>query len=73
VKRITGYHFDYALTITMAGDRDVYNRTDKVVEIYRSLPRAEMGLIPGCGHVVLECNPRLTMELIVGFLGKVEK
>jgi pimeloyl-ACP methyl ester carboxylesterase len=61
-----------APTLIIAGDRDHNNRTDRFVDLYHSLPQAELGLIPGCGHVVLDCNPRLTIEMVVGFLDKPE-
>jgi pimeloyl-ACP methyl ester carboxylesterase len=57
-----------APTLIVAGDRDPYNRTEKIVEIYRELPQGELVLIPGCGHVVLECKARLTIEAAAGFL-----
>jgi pimeloyl-ACP methyl ester carboxylesterase len=62
----------HAPTLIVAGDRDTYNRTDKVVEIYRSLPQGWLGLIPGCGHVVIDRNARLTIQMIVEFLDKAE-
>ena len=57
-------------TLLIAGDRDPYNRTEKMVEIYRLLPQGQLALIPGCGHVVLDCKPQLTIEAVSGFLDK---
>ncbi len=57
-------------TLLIAGDRDPYNRTEKMVEIYRLLPQGQLALIPGCGHVVLDCKPQLTIEAVAGFLDK---
>jgi pimeloyl-ACP methyl ester carboxylesterase len=59
-----------APTLIVAGDRDPYNRTEKVVEIYHLLPQGQLALIPGCGHVVLDCKPQLTIEAIASFLDK---
>lgn len=57
-------------TLVIAGDRDPYNRTDKLVEIYHLLPQGQLALIPGCGHVVLDCKPHLTIEAVSTFLEK---
>jgi pimeloyl-ACP methyl ester carboxylesterase len=57
-------------TLIVAGDRDPYNRTEKVVEIYHLLPQGQLALIPGCGHVVLDCKPHLTVEAVASFLDK---
>ena len=60
----------HAPTLVLGGDRDPYNQTEKFVEIYRLLPQGQLALIPGCGHVVLDCKPRLTIEAVTGFLDK---
>jgi pimeloyl-ACP methyl ester carboxylesterase len=59
-------------TLIMAGDRDPYNRTDRIVETYHLLPNGQLAIIPGCGHVVLDCNPHLTIAAAAGFLDKTE-
>jgi pimeloyl-ACP methyl ester carboxylesterase len=61
-----------APTLLVAGDRDPYNQTAKMVEIFHLLPQGELALIPGCGHVVLDCKPRLTIDAVEGFLDKVD-
>jgi pimeloyl-ACP methyl ester carboxylesterase len=63
-------HSIQAPTLIVAGDRDPYNRTEKVVEIYHLLPQGQLALIPGCGHVVLDCKPHLTIEAVESFLDK---
>jgi pimeloyl-ACP methyl ester carboxylesterase len=55
-------------TLIMAGDHDDYNRTEAFVEIYWLLPKGQLSFIPGCGHVVLDCKAKLTIETISGFL-----
>lgn len=60
-------------TLILAGDHDPYNRTEKFVEIYRLLPQGQLAVIPGCGHVVLDCKPRLTIETVRTFLDSSAK
>ncbi len=63
-------HSIHEPTLIVAGDRDPYNRTEKIVEIYHLLPQGQLALIPGCGHVVLDCKPHLTIEAASAFLDK---
>jgi pimeloyl-ACP methyl ester carboxylesterase len=62
-----------APTLLIAGDHDPYNQTEKSVEIFRLLPNGELAIIPGCGHVVLDCKGPFTIEAVRGFLDKPEK
>ncbi len=55
-------------TLIMAGDRDYYNRADHLLDIYHLLPKGQMALIPGCGHVVLDCKPELVIGIATAFL-----
>ena len=57
-----------APTLIMAGDHDYYNRPDHMVDIYRMLLKGELALIPGCGHVVLDCKPDLVIGMAAAFL-----
>jgi pimeloyl-ACP methyl ester carboxylesterase len=57
-----------APTLIMAGDRDYYNRADHLLDIYHLLPKGQMALIPGCGHVVLDCKPELVIGIATAFL-----
>ncbi len=57
-----------APTLIMAGDHDYYNRPEHIVEIFRLLPNGQMALIPGCGHVVLDCKPEVVIGLATAFL-----
>jgi pimeloyl-ACP methyl ester carboxylesterase len=54
--------------LIMAGDRDDYTRLDHFVDIYRLLPKGQLALIPGCGHVVLNCKPELVIQIVSSFL-----
>ena len=57
-----------APTLIIAGDHDPYNQIEKIVEIYRLLPDGELAIIPGCGHVVLECKGPFTIGAVDDFL-----
>jgi pimeloyl-ACP methyl ester carboxylesterase len=60
-------------TLIMAGDHDYYNRADHMVDIYRLLPKGELALIPGCGHVVLACKADVVIGIAAAFLDEREK
>lgn len=62
-----------APTLIMAGDKDYYNRLDALLDIYHLIPKAQMSVIPGCGHVVLDCKANLVIELVTSFLDQPEK
>jgi pimeloyl-ACP methyl ester carboxylesterase len=59
-----------APTLLIAGDRDPYNQTAKFVEIYHLLPRGQLMIVPGCGHLVLHHEPKLTIAAVEEFLNK---
>lgn len=60
-------------TLVTAGDHDPYNQATKFVEIYHLLPKGQLALIPGCGHVVLDRKAHFTIETVQEFLDKPEK
>jgi len=62
-----------APTLIMAGDHDYYNRADHMVDIYRLLPKGQLALIPGCGHVVLACKADFVIGIAAAFLDEREK
>jgi pimeloyl-ACP methyl ester carboxylesterase len=62
-----------APTLIIAGDHDPYNQTVKFVELYHLLPDGELAIIPGCGHVVLDCKGQFTIQAVEDFLFKEEK
>ncbi|GAB3258194.1 alpha/beta hydrolase [Larkinella harenae] len=49
-----------------AGDHD--GATERFVNIYKSLPNAQLAIIPGSGHVVLTTKPQLMYDLIHPFI-----
>ncbi len=60
-------------TLIMAGDHDFYNKLDGLVETFRLLPKGQLAFIPGCGHVVLDCKPRLVISILTTFLDESQK
>jgi pimeloyl-ACP methyl ester carboxylesterase len=50
------------------GDHDPYNQIPKAVELFQLLPDGQLAIIPGCGHVVLDCKGPFTIEAIKAFL-----
>lgn len=53
--------------LIMAGDHDS-SKLESFVETFRLLPKGQLALIPGCGHVVLNCKPRLVISIVTTFL-----
>lgn len=62
-----------APTLIIAGDHDPYNQIPKFVELYQLLHQGELAIIPGCGHVVLDCKAHFTIEAVETFLDQKEK
>jgi pimeloyl-ACP methyl ester carboxylesterase len=60
-------------TLIMAGDQDYYNSLPGIVETYHLLPKGQLALIPGCGHVVLDCKPDLVISIVTTFLDEAAK
>ncbi len=54
--------------LVLAGDQDVYFKTEQVVETYRLFPKGTLALIPGCHHVVMYCNFPAMWEAMAPFL-----
>jgi pimeloyl-ACP methyl ester carboxylesterase len=54
--------------LIVAGDHDPYNQIVKFVELYQLLPQGQLAIIPGCGHVVLDCKGPFTIDAIGAFL-----
>ncbi len=59
-------------TLIIAGDHDPYNQIPKFVELFQLLPKGELAIIPGCGHVVLECKGQFTISAVKTFLDGAE-
>lgn len=60
-------------TLIIAGDHDPYNQIPKFVELFQLLPKGELAIIPGCGHVVLDCKGQFTITAVETFLDREEK
>jgi pimeloyl-ACP methyl ester carboxylesterase len=60
-------------TLIVAGDHDPYNQIPKFVELFQLLPKGELAIIPGCGHVVLDCKGKFTIAAVGAFLDQQEK
>jgi pimeloyl-ACP methyl ester carboxylesterase len=55
------------------GDHDPYNQIPKAVELFQLLPDGQLAIIPGCGHVVLDCKGPFTIEAVQTFLDHTQK
>jgi pimeloyl-ACP methyl ester carboxylesterase len=60
-------------TLIVAGDHDPYNQIPKFVELFQLLPKGELAIIPGCGHVVLDCKGQFTITAVEAFFNQREK
>jgi pimeloyl-ACP methyl ester carboxylesterase len=60
-------------TLIIVGDHDPYNQIGKFVELYQLLPQGQLAVIPGCGHVVLDCKGPFTIEAVQEFLDTAER
>jgi pimeloyl-ACP methyl ester carboxylesterase len=60
-------------TLIVAGDHDPYNQIPKFVELFQLLPKGELAIIPGCGHVVLDCKGDFTITAVEAFLDQPDK
>jgi pimeloyl-ACP methyl ester carboxylesterase len=56
-----------APTLIMAGDKDE-TRLDHFAQIYKLLPNAQLAIIPGCGHMIFQCKPDLSIKIMSDFL-----
>jgi pimeloyl-ACP methyl ester carboxylesterase len=60
-----------APTLVLAGDRDSI-RTSHTVEIAAAIPSAQLGIVPGASHMVMEERPTMVNQLILSFLGGLD-
>jgi pimeloyl-ACP methyl ester carboxylesterase len=60
-------------TLIVMGDHDQYNQIPKMVELFQLLPQGELAIIPGCGHVVLDCKGAFTITAVETFLDEQRK
>jgi pimeloyl-ACP methyl ester carboxylesterase len=54
-------------TLVMLGDDDEV-RLEHAIEMYRSLPRGELAVVPGTSHGLLVEKPRLCNQIMLDFL-----
>ena len=54
--------------LLVQGEHDPYASLETFVRLYRTFPRAQIAIVPGCGHLVLIERTQLARELIRGFL-----
>jgi pimeloyl-ACP methyl ester carboxylesterase len=56
-----------ARTLVMSADDDAV-RLEHTIELYRSLPAAELAVVPGTSHVLIMEKPALVTQLVLDFL-----
>jgi pimeloyl-ACP methyl ester carboxylesterase len=56
-----------ARTLVMSGDDDAV-ALEHTIEMYRSLPEAELAVVPGTSHVLCMEKPALVTQLVLDFL-----
>lgn len=42
--------------LVMGGDQDAYESVEQLIKAARAIPKSQLSIIPGCGHVVFHCN-----------------
>ena len=56
-----------ARTLVVSGDDDAIT-LEHTIEMYRSLPEAELAVVPGTSHVLVMEKPELVTQLVLDFL-----
>lgn len=56
-----------ARTLVVSGDDDAVT-LEHTIELYRSLPEAELAVVPGTSHVLILEKPALVAQLVLDFL-----
>ncbi len=59
--------------MVLIGDRDENRSVERYVDIYRSIPKAQLAVIPECGHVGLILRPEMFKAIVMPFLTRAEK
>jgi len=57
--------------MVMTGDRD-FVRPEHAVEMFRLLPRAELAILPGAGHIAIVERPEWIFSMITTFLKETQ-
>ena len=55
-------------TLIMAGDKDEYTLTEDFVKCKKAIAKSQLGIIPGCGHVIFFCNFPAVWDEVEPFL-----
>ena len=55
--------------LVMSGDADEYSSPERVLAAHSYIPKSQLSLIPGCGHVILGCNLPAVWASMKPFLG----
>ncbi len=54
--------------LMMSGDQDTYHSVEEVVAAAKMISKAQLSIIPGCSHVVFDCNFPAVWEAITPFI-----
>lgn len=54
--------------LLLLGDRDKMVTLDETIAVYKQLPSAQMGMLPGTAHAFEQVNVNLLSQLITGFI-----
>ncbi len=55
--------------LILLGDRDTMVTLDETVAVYRALPNAQFGVLPGTPHPIEQVDVRMVSFLVKGFVG----
>jgi pimeloyl-ACP methyl ester carboxylesterase len=55
--------------LIMSGDGDEFSSPERCIAAHRFIPDSRLSIIPGCGHVILNCNFPAVWESMKIFLG----
>ena len=56
--------------LLLLGDRDKMVTLDETIAVYKQLPNAQFGVIPGTPHALEQVNVALLVQLIKGFINE---
>ncbi|OQP58220.1 alpha/beta hydrolase [Niastella vici] len=57
-------------SLLLLGDRDKMVTLDETIAVYKQLPKAQLGVIPGTPHALEQANVALLAQLIKGFINE---
>lgn len=57
-------------TLVMSGDGDEYFSPESTLVAHRAIANSQLAIIPGCGHVILDCNFSAVWASLKPFLEK---